>query len=245
MSSRLPPAGRQWLPVAAHIPYRFLVTYRAPQERLGALVPAPLELDVRAGFGFISVCALRLEGLAPTAVPRSWAFDTPEFLVRVAVRHRGQPSFLTLASWVASRPLVWLSSRFSHYRPEWADFEERVSGEEYFLRATAPGGCVSELDVVLPGAAHGSAPLAWPKGSAFSGVSDAEDFLLGMAGSIDVTPAQKVRFQPITHGAWRARLGRVRHARFDFIERLAASAELDHVLGMTNIQQRWEVTTSW
>ncbi|HSC86718.1 MAG TPA: DUF2071 domain-containing protein [Polyangiaceae bacterium] len=234
--------GRQWLPVDARIPYRFLVTYRAPADELRRLVPAPLELDERAGLGFLSVCALRLEGLAPLGWPRAWAFDTPEFLIRLSVTYRGEPTFFTLASWVASRRLAWLSAHFSHYRPAWADFTEQAHGRRRELRARADDGSLAELDAEF---SADDAQVGWPSGSVFSDVADAEAFLLGMAGSVDVTSSGAVRFQPITRTPWRARPVHVHTARFDFIDRLAVGAELDHALGMSDIEQRWERVRPW
>src|SRR5262245_56464621 len=116
-SPALEPAGRQILPVSAHIIERYLVTHRAPAEALAPLVPAPLTLDAFRGHGFVSVCALELRGMGVVGLPPPFRFGNLEFLYRIGVRYRGEPTFLTLRSDVSARALAWLGRRFSHYRP--------------------------------------------------------------------------------------------------------------------------------
>src|SRR4051794_31104499 len=118
----LPPAGRQWLAVSAHVVERYLITFRAPAAALERLVPAPLTLDTFRGHGFVSVCALELEQMGILGWPRWLRFGNLEFLYRVGVRFGGQASFLTLRSDVSARALAWLGQPFSHYRPHLGSF---------------------------------------------------------------------------------------------------------------------------
>ena len=99
----LEPAGWQWLPVTAHIRERYLVTFRAPAEHVARLVPAPLELDTRAGHGFVSVCVLDMEAMGLAGTPRWLRWRNLELLYRVGVRVGGAPSFITLRSDVSAR----------------------------------------------------------------------------------------------------------------------------------------------
>src|SRR3954467_9725430 len=88
----LTPAGHQWLPVSARIVERYLVTFRAPATKLAGLVPPPLALDVHRDYGLVSVCALELEGMGITGTPSWLRFDNREFLYRIGVRFRGEPT---------------------------------------------------------------------------------------------------------------------------------------------------------
>ena len=66
---------RQWLDVDGFITDRLLVTYRAPAERLRALVPAPFVVDEHDGFGFLSVCALHIRDMGIVGSPRWPRFE--------------------------------------------------------------------------------------------------------------------------------------------------------------------------
>src|SRR5689334_4220779 len=111
----LPASGTQWLPVSGFITDRLFVTFRGESRRLLPLVPEPFQLDVRDGFGFVSVCAVEILGMTIASSP--FRFDNREFLYRVAVRLSDEPTFLTLRSDVSSRTLAILGRHFSHYRP--------------------------------------------------------------------------------------------------------------------------------
>lgn len=231
----LPPAGRQWLPVSAHVVERYLITFRAPAARLAPLVPAPLSLDVFRGHGFVSVCALELARMGVVGAPRWLRFDNLEFLYRVGVRHRGEPSFLTLRSDVSARPLAVLGARFSHYRPHLARFSlSRAAG--FHLRCQSPDGAGDGVADLVPGA-------AFPRGSLFPEPAAAADFLLGMRASVDRRPDGRVQVQEIDHAPWAARPARVRRARFAFLEGLerwlGTRLVLDHALGMSDLPQTW------
>lgn len=231
----LAPAGRQWLDVSARVVERYLITYRAPAQAVGRLVPAPLELDVFRGHGFVSVCALELEGMGIVGAPSWLRFRNLEFLYRVGVRHQGEASFLTLRSDVSARALAWLGGRFSHYRPRLGRFSlQRQAG--FRLECRSPDGRgdgVVELEADARRAA----------GSLFSDVDAATRFLLGMRASVDRRADGRVQVQEIDHQPWGARWARVRRARFAYLEHLerltGARLILDHALGMRNLRQTW------
>jgi hypothetical protein len=230
--------GTQWLPVNGYVPVRFLATYRCEASRLRSLVPAPFTLDTFEGFGFVSVCALEVRGMGIVGLPRAFRFDNREFLYRLAIRFRGEPTFLTLRSDVSAPPLAWLGRRFSHYRPHlgtfsFADREGRVR-----IACSTPSG----VGDATFDAAHEDAPRA--SASVFSSAEHAADFLLGMSFSADATPEGRVRVQPIEHDPWKARLVRVHEARFAFLDRLAAELgctfEYDSTLATHGIRQTWK-----
>jgi len=233
---RVAAGGHQWLPVSAHIRERYLVTYRAPAERLAALVPAPLTIDARDGQGFVSVCALDIEDMGIVGLPRWLRFENRELLYRVGVRIDGMPSFFTLRSDVSS-PALALLGRFSHYRPQLGDLPpRRNAGRLQLICKSGDGRADAHFEA-------GPDPCAVPRGSLFAGVAEATQFLLGMSFSVDVTPMGRVRVQDIEHDPWRACFVEPSRRRFDFLDRLGSAMgvklEYDHTLAMTDLRQTW------
>jgi len=229
-------AGRQWWDVSARVVERYLITYRAPAAKLVKLVPAPLALDVYRGFGFVSVCALELAEMGLVGAPSWLRFDNLEFLYRVGVRHRGEPSFLTLRSDVSARALAWLGGEFSHYRPHRGRFSLARSAGAFRLECRSPDGAGDGRVEVEPDAGMG-------QGSVFPDVQTAATFLLGMRASVDRRPDGRVQVQEIEHEPWGAWWARVREQRFAFLERLegiiGGRLVLDHALGMRDLRQVW------
>ena len=212
-----------------------LVTYRVAASRLAAVVPPPFELDVHAGYGFVSVCAVEIRGMQIGRSPRALCFDNREFLYRVGVRLGTQPTFITLRSDVSSRTLAWLGRHFSHYFPHRADVALSRTGSRLRMECvTRDGAGDGELEVDL--ATSGS--LA----SVFDCAEAASAFLLGMDFSASAV-ANRVRVQPIAHTPWQPRWVHAGHARFVFLERLArelgTTFEYDGTLAVRGVQQVW------
>jgi hypothetical protein len=234
-SMPLEPGGHQWLAVSAHIVERYLVTFRAPADALEALVPEPLVVDGRRGYGFLSVCALEVRGMGIAGTPALLRFDNLEFLYRVGVRFRDQPTFLTLRSDVSARALAWLGRRFSHYRPRLGRFSLARSGSAFRLACTSEDGHGDAL-LDVAGGSHLS------RDSLFTDAAAAADFLVGMRGSVDCRNG-RARVQAIDHDPWQAALARVTCMRFTFLERLAADLgtrfDHDHTLVMRDVRQTW------
>jgi hypothetical protein len=231
----LTPAGRQWLDVSASVVERYLVTYRAPAGKLVKLVPAPLALDVWRGFGFVSVCALELEGMGIAGAPGWTRFRNLEFLYRIGVRHRGESAFLTLRSDVSARALAWLGARFSHYRPHLGQFSLLREGG-FRMECRSRDGVGDGVLDVEPG-------TGWGEGSVFDHAEEATRVLLGMRLSVDRRPDGRVQVQEIEHEPWGARWARVRQARFAYLDQLqtiiGGGLVLDHALGMWDLRQTW------
>jgi len=223
---------RQWLPVTAHITQRYLVTYRAPADRLKALVPAPLVIDARDGQGFVSVCALDMDDMGVAGTPGVLRFANQELLYRVGVRAAGRPSFFTLRSDTSSRALAVLGT-FSHYRLRHARFSgERTDAGLHLTCASGDGRADAEFAASL-------GPCGAPAGSLFTTVEAATTFLLGMDFSVDVTQAGRVRVQAIDHDPWRAAFVQPARRRFDFVQALGVDLTYDHTLVMTDLRQTW------
>jgi hypothetical protein len=229
-------SGTQWLPVSGFVTVRFLVTYRCEAPRLRALVPEPFLLDERDGFGFLSVCGLKVRRMGVIGAPEVLRFDNIEFLYRLAIRFRGEPTFLTLRSDVSARALAWLGPYFSHYRPHHGRFTFSEEQGGVRIACASPDGAG---DGVLDAFLH-EPPVA--SRSIFSSPGEAADWLLGMGYSADAVRG-RVRVQPIEHDPWQARFVRVRQARFVFLERLEGELpcrfELDCALATHGVRQWW------
>jgi hypothetical protein len=229
-------SGPQFLPVSGYITDRLFVTYRAPAHALRVLVPAPLEIDEFAGFGFVSVCAVEILNMGLAWTPRVLRWDNRELLYRVAVRYRGRSTFVTLQSHVSSRILAVLGRFFSHYRPEHSQVRlTRDAARVRFDVATRNADGHAVLEVMRAAPRGGST-------SVFATEAQATQFLLGMDFSVDLV-GDRVRGQLIEHTPWHPRFGSVVQARFAYLRKverlLGVSLELDSVLVTSDVRQVW------
>jgi len=232
----LEPAGWQWLPVSAHIRERYLVTFRAPAAAVARLVPAPLTVDSFGGHGFVSVCALEMDGMGFAGAPSWLRWNNLELLYRVGVRIGDAPSFLTLRSDVSARPLALLGRAFSHYRPHRAQIERTRRDDRFRLLCRSSDGAADAEFEAAPG---GPPELD----ASFTDAAQAAAFMLGMRFSVDVRPDGRVRAQPIDHDPWGARFATPTRRRFAFIDALSraigAPLVYDHTLAMRDLRQTW------
>ena len=230
------PIRRQWLDVDGFITDRLLVTYRAPAERLRALVPAPFVVDELNGFGFVSVCALEMLGMGIARSPRWLRFDNLEFLYRVGVRYRNAATFLTLRCDTASRALALLGGSFSHYQLRHTRIALSRSVNRFELRCDAADALArAELATELT-------PNAVEPASLFPSSARAAEFLLGMSFSAAVRGG-KVLVQPIERDAWQPRFVSPDHLCFDYLaelaRRIAAPLVYDNTLHVRSVHQTW------
>jgi uncharacterized protein YqjF (DUF2071 family) len=230
------PGGTQVWPVSGTLTDRLLVTFRMAEASLAPLVPAPLELDTYRGYGFLSVCAVEIEGMGLVGTPSFLRWSNREFLYRLGVRLRGEPTFITLRSDVSSRALALLGRYFSHFRPQLGRVELTRRGETLRMTGVTPrGDGDADVQVQLD---------AEPRhGSVFDDERQAAQRLLGMRFATDVVRG-RVRVQEIEHGPWRPRLVRTDRARFCFVDSLAqqlgASFELDSTLAVRDVPHVWK-----
>lgn len=229
-------SGTQFLPVSGRLTDRLLVTYRAPAARLAPLVPAPLELDTRDGYGFLSVCAVEIADMGVVGTPRFLRWNNREFLYRLQVRLGDRSTFITLRSDVSSWALALLGRHFSHYRPEHGRIELTRNDSRLCFRGTTlrgTGDGLVEADLSAPP----------DSGSLFETDADAADYLLGMKRSVDVV-AGRVRVQEIEHGPWQPRRVTTLAARFAYLDALAQQLgvrfELDNTLAVHDVPQLWK-----
>lgn len=229
-------SGTQFLPVSGHVTDRLFVTYRADARALCELVPAPFTLDTHEGYGFLSVCAVEIVGMGIWGTPRWLHFDNREFLYRLAVRYRGESTFITLRSDVSSRALAVLGRYFSHYRPQRAGVRLLRAGDSVRMECVTRDGTG---DAVLEVDTGESAPSR----SIFKSSDQASRFLLGMSFSADAVRG-RVRIQPIEHSPWFPRFVPARIARFAFVNELERSLgtrfTFDSALAARDIDQTWK-----
>jgi hypothetical protein len=227
--------GTQFWPVSGSITDRLFITYRAPAVALRKLVPAPLELDERDGYGFVSVCAVEIVNMGLCWTPRWLRWDNRELLYRIAARYRGGATFQTLQSHVSSRPLALLGRHFSHYRPRLSQVQLSRSEERVRFTVITPDGAGDACLEVSREATH-------VRTSVFATDAEATQFLLGMDFSVDVVGG-RVRTQCIEHTPWRPRFAQVVHARFAYLEQLqrlvGVQLTLDSALVTSGVQQVW------
>lgn len=240
--------GSQWLAVSGFIPRRFVVNYRAPAALLARCLPAPLSIDERGGFGFVSVCALLIQRMGVDVAPSFLRFDNTEFLYRVGVRRPAGgagsellPSFLTLRSDVSSAALAALGRWFSHYRPRRADLTYVEEGGRVAMRCSSRDG-LGDGDFKADLSSLSSTSTT----SVFATADDASDFLLGMDHSVADLPGGRAQVQPIDHSPWEARFVEGVSAHFKLFDHLAEAwglrFEYDSTLHMENITQVWRAT---
>lgn len=84
-------------------------------DRLSALVPAELELDIRDGQAWLGIVPFTMADVAPRGMPALPRLSTfPEINVRTYVRHRESPGILFLSLDAASRTTVEGARRVFH-----------------------------------------------------------------------------------------------------------------------------------
>lgn len=130
----------QWLDLLfAHWP--------VPAACLRPLIPAPLELDLWQGEGFVSVVPFRMESVGPVGWPGGKAFA--ELNVRTYVKH-GDRAGVWFFSLDAASPLgVRLARRFFHlpYYDARMSVEPEGDGFRYASERTHRGAAPAYLDV--------------------------------------------------------------------------------------------------
>lgn len=229
----LTPVEFQPLPMTARIPWRYVVNYRVAPERARHLVPVPLELDLHEGDALISVCALAIERLGVAFTPRFLRFSTLEMLYRLAVRHGGIRSFVTLKSDVSSRAMAALGSHFSHFRPRLAAMAAAETATSRRLTCRDRDGRTSVF-------AAARATLAGrPETSRFPSLDEAVEFILGVPGAMSVDARGRVRFQKIDHPPWQAAFAAPEEHSFAFDGADALGLVYDSTLLITEQTQTW------
>ena len=126
---------RHPFPVDAHFERVVAVSFAFPVEVLESLVPAGLEIDAFAGFGFVTVAMVWSRGLRPAGFP---AFLGQDFFLagyRIFTRLRDEDGrrlrgLKILRSETNKRRMVWVGNLFTDYRYRHVKVNIAHSGQE-------------------------------------------------------------------------------------------------------------------
>jgi hypothetical protein len=111
-----------------------------PAADLAPLIPAPLELDLWHGGGYIAVVPFRMDGIRPRGTfPVPWLSSTPEINVRTYVRHKGRSGVYFFSLDAANRIAVRIARRFFHLPYVAADMDITLTGESVEFSTQRPG----------------------------------------------------------------------------------------------------------
>jgi uncharacterized protein YqjF (DUF2071 family) len=108
--------------------------WRFPPERLSALLPPGVEIDLFEGSAWVTVVPFRMANVRPRwlpAVPRLSHF--PELNVRTYVKRDGKPGVFFLSIDAGRRSSAWLARALTHLPYRFADirFEQRNGRFEF------------------------------------------------------------------------------------------------------------------
>lgn len=245
LHERLGKVSSQPINVASYTNKRLTINYRAPLERLAALVPSCLEVEeIRdTGMGMISQCVCDFHvtkfGLLP--IPKT---HTNEMLCRISVKGQkhGEPfrAYYTLRSDSSSRVLGFLGGHFSHFRKATSDFTRQDDGSVYALNCTA-------RDAICSGHFRGeldSLSKEPPTTTCFADIDEATKFVFQLDGSCGYQwDKDKLSFQKIQYPDWDLRF--CHEYKYDFallnylFDEFDLQAEFDCVLFMEKVPQVW------
>jgi uncharacterized protein YqjF (DUF2071 family) len=104
--------------------------WRVPVAELARVVPAPLELDVWEGDGWIGVVPFRMDRVHPRGLPPlPWLSATPEINVRTYVKFGGKRGVYFFSLHASNPAAVAVAQRFFHLPYFRAAMKVRNEGE--------------------------------------------------------------------------------------------------------------------
>lgn len=245
LHERMGRVSSQPIDVSSFTNKRLTINYRAPLDRLRALVPACLEVEeIRdTGMGMISqcVCDFHVTKFGMLPIPKT---HTNEMLCRISVKgeKRGIPfrAYYTLRSDSSSRLLGFLGGHFSHFRKATSDFTNRDDGQVYELNCKAD-------DPICNGFFRGyldALSKEKPTTSAFTDIAEATQFVFQLDGSCGYHWGKnKLSFQKIQYPDWDLRFCHRYEYDFSLLNYLFKEyhlePEFDCVLFMEKVPQVW------
>ncbi len=245
LHERLGKVSSQPINVSSFTNKRLTINYRAPLERLRALVPPCLEVEEiqDTGMGMISQCVCDFHvtkfGLLPIIKTH-----TNEMLCRISVKGQkhGEPfrAYYTLRSDSSSRILGFLGGHFSHFRKATSEFTRRDDGNVYGLTCKA-------RDAICNGRFQGSLKSLSkekPATTCFADIDEATQFVFQLDGSCGYHWGKdKLSYQKIQYPPWDLRF--CHEYEYDFsllnylFQEFDLQPELDCVLFMERVPQVW------
>lgn len=233
------PFRRHPFSVVATLEHSVVLTYAAERRDLDALVPAPLDLDVLDGSGFVAVAMVKTRGLRPAAFPSVLGADFFLLGYRVFVRYRSvdgrrMRGLYILRSETDSRRMKILGDWFTAYRYRTTDVAWRTEGDRTEVRSDR-----SQLAIAVR---EGTETAALPPGSPFSTWKEARRYAGPMPHTFAVDPGRRrVLIVTARRGEWQPRPLVVEHARCSFLEGLGLSTlRLASAFAVSEVSYRWE-----
>jgi uncharacterized protein YqjF (DUF2071 family) len=210
----------------------WLFTFRAPEEGLRPLLPAPLEPVTRGGFAFWNVVVCRVGAMRPRFTPRFMGLSYWHVAYRLYARFAGEEGLYFVRSDCDSAVLSWMGNVMTNFNFHTAGVRVREEPGRVSIEIHSPEAPGSaEID-------RGRAP-SLSAGSPFGSVAEASAFLkykpLGLSVGRDgrVNRVRIVRDE----SAWRGRAVSVAAQRWAFFGSRQPEPEL--CTEVEPIEYRW------
>jgi len=214
----------------------WLFVYRAPESQLSRLLPKPLRLVTKDGFGFVNIVVSELAHMRPRCLPTLFGFHYWHVAYRLHVQFSppNEPEIeglFFLRSDADSPFMVWAGELLTNFNFHFAKINVRS------------GASLCEIDIDSPEAdAHVILTKdllpTLTEGSPFQDLEEAATFLKYKPVGISVNGGQVDVLRIIRdERAWRFNLVPVEEARFAYLNLL--NAEFEICYEVEPIQYRW------
>ncbi len=232
-----PTARLKGLHMVGNVRRRFLVTYPVDPARLEPAVPPGGELSLHDGLAWVSACFVDLADMRPSFVPQGLGSGFFYLIHRTRARlpypdGALRESVLVLEANMNRPLLARLGRATSGVGFRIRDITLVENEEDWELSMRSEGSLLYRAII-----AKSSIGDSLPSGSRFAGLSQADDFLLGVSygGEWD-RKSGRLRLLAETHDPWMTLAGECRTECFDYLEKLATGTpQADHVVTMTDI----------
>jgi hypothetical protein len=227
--------------LAGTVGIRLLVNYGVPGEALQPLMPPGCEASTHAGLAWLSVCAVRLEKLRPSILPRAAGLTFNYLIIRTVARlpypdGERRESVMILESNIGGRLAAKLG-RVTGIQPNLRRIEIEEDDDSLGLRMSDRDG-TPLYRAEFPKASTRD-PL--PAGSRFGSREDSYRFLMHMSfGGAWEPGSGRISLLAETHDpcAWMA--AETRTTKFDFLESLVPNhQEADHTIIMRSVPHQF------
>ncbi|HLF05794.1 MAG TPA: DUF2071 domain-containing protein [Thermoplasmata archaeon] len=227
--------------LAGTVGIRFLVNYAVPPDSLQPLMPPGCAVSTHNGLAWLSVCAVRLEKLRPSILPRLAGVSFNYLILRTVAElpypdGKKRNSVMILESNIGGR-LAARAGLVTGIRPvlRKIDIDEDVRG--WRLRMWSVEG-QPLYDAEFPKIVMGQ---RLPEGSSFADRDDSFRFLMEMSfGAAWDQKSGVISLLAETHDPCISLVGAAKTTRFDFLDGLTKPRpEADHVIIMQAVPHQF------
>jgi hypothetical protein len=216
-----------------------LVNYAVAADVLAAMLPAPLEPDLAAGRGWLSVVIADMQQMRPAGIPAVLGLSYRQIVYRAVVRYRSSRGVYFLRSDADNRFMnaggnLLSFFRFHHATVVWAG----DGGQQQIAVRTRDGS--ADIDLIL-GADDGA---GLPGDSSFAGLSEARQHLVELFTAYHPRSNEnRLDVVRISRANWNLTVAPVRSARCGFLDGQGpfplGSARLDSVFAAHDVPYYW------